>query len=95
MSRSKKNRKLKNGAFIHCVYFRSNKKDKTIANRIMRRNNKILIKLDKDLINKLKEVRDIWEFDSDGSCYYINFKRKRFFGDTEWSKEDIRKINQK
>lgn len=95
MSRSKKNRKLKDGAFLRWVSFRSNKKDKTIANRIMRRNNKLLIKLGKDPINRLKEICDIWNFDSDGECSYINFKRKIFFRDAGWSKEDIRKINQK
>lgn len=100
MSRSVKNRHLKNGAHFHWVSFFSNKRDKQIANRAMRRINRVHLKNgDEDLIHSLKEVRDIWNFDSDGECGYINFLSYRFYNHlnrySPWTRDDIRSINAK
>lgn len=102
MSRSKKNRKLKFGGFFHWVTFKSNKKDKRIANRTMRHNNKILIKLGKDPINKVKEIYDNWNFNSDGGAKYRTYnKQNRFgvsysiWGQEAWSQENINYMNRK
>jgi len=96
MSRSVKNRHLEHGAYFHWISFFSNKRDKQIANRMMRRTNKIRLKLGQDLYHSLKEVRDIWNFDSDGGCAYINFLENKYFNElSSWTKEEIRKINAK
>lgn len=96
MSRSLKNRKLKHGAHFHWVSYSSNKLDKQYANRSMRRNNRIRIKLGKEPYHHLREVCDNWNFNSDGGCSYVNFLGSRFGHKGEpYSKEDIRLINRK
>ena len=102
MSRSRKNRKLKFGGFFHWVSFKSNKKDKQIANRNLRRTNKLRIKLGQDTLNKLKEVRDIYCFDSDGEAYYMTYNKQNrqgvgnsIWGQDAWSEEDINRLNRK
>ena len=91
---------------MHWVSYRSNKTDKRIANRRMRRNNRVLIKLGKTPYNKLKELCDIWNFDSDGKAYYMSYNLQNrlaahqyipcsIYSDSPWCDEDIIKINMK
>lgn len=64
MSRSKKKPYL-----AWACYF-SNKKDKTIANRIFRRKNKYRLKKGKPPLYHVREVSDTWNFESDGLAVY-------------------------
>lgn len=102
MSRSRKNRKNKFGGFFYWVSFKSNKEDKRIANRAMRRNNKMRIKAGKDPFTKLKEICDNWNFNSDGNAQYRSYnKQNRYgveysvWGQGAWSEENIIYMNRK
>jgi hypothetical protein len=68
----------------------------------MRRNNRVLIKLGKEPFSKLKEICDIWNFNSDGEAIYTSYKKQNsyivshsIYDVGTWTDEDIRKINQK
>lgn len=59
----------------------SDKKDRSTANRKLRRKVKMLIKKGLDFFPILKEISDKWGWNSDGGSYWMNdldekFKRK-------------------
>lgn len=51
---------------------RSNKEDKKLANRYFRRYNKYALFSNKNLLYRLRECSDVYEFDSDGLDFYIS-----------------------
>lgn len=54
------------------VSYSSNKKDKQVANRKFRRLNKILSKTNPGKLRyRLREVSDVWSFNSDGLARYV------------------------
>lgn len=58
------------------VCYFSNKKDKRIANRLFRRLNKVLLKIDPErLKHRVREVRDTYDFASDGLAHYVGDSR--------------------
>lgn len=71
MSRSK----IHHPKVSHVCYF-SNKKDKRIANRLLRRSNKQLLSQDlleeKRCLRTLREISDVYDFKSDGLPYYMS-----------------------
>ena len=57
-----------------CVYyhFTSNKWSKKHANRIFRKQNKIRLKTQRNLLYKVREIADNYDFLSDGPLIYIH-----------------------
>lgn len=72
-------------------YF-SNKKDKTIANRTLRRKNKHRLKKDKPLLHHVREVSDTWNFDSDGLAVYRG-KDLEFYKELLGEEEGVKEFN--
>ncbi len=101
MSRSVKSRKEKHGAFISYVCYFSNKKDKRLANQRFRTTERNQLRkmvsddeLDRDPVKNIREVSDVWNFDSDGLAHYISFLDKGYDGE-EWTRDEIRKYRMK
>lgn len=57
-------KKHPSGTFV--VYNHSNKKDKRLANRKLRRVNKVILKTNRGCFKKMREVSNVWNFNSDG-----------------------------
>lgn len=57
-----------------CVYYHytSNKWSKKHANRIFRKQNKIRLKTQRNLLYKVREIANIWDFLSDGPLIYVH-----------------------
>ena len=71
MSRSKR----KTPVFGH-TKSDSEKQDKRLANRRLRRCVKTAITADKEDVPKLREVSDVWSMDKDGKSYWKDAKEK-------------------
>ena len=99
MSRSRYKSCTKKQGFINWVCYFSNKEDKTITHRMFRRKSKA--KLYKDLVTnnlenhlnfeKMREIRDVWDFDSDGLKFFVFYKDIASF----YNEENIRHMIQK
>lgn len=63
-------RSYKKHPFISFACHVSNKEDKVSANRLFRRISKKKLKQGEDPLHSLKEISDVWDFDSDGLPYY-------------------------
>lgn len=99
MSRSIRNRHIKNGVHLKCGGD-SDKKDKRIANRKFRHKENLearetfIQEEDKFETTDIKDVSNTYEFRSDGLAYYIDLnKSHRFLG--KIPKEEIYKYKNK
>ena len=72
-------RSLKKHPYIK-IAGRSDKKSRTIANRKLRKANRIRLKRDPESgdFKILREVSDTWEFQSDGLAYYMKNCKKEW-----------------
>lgn len=90
MSRSFK----KNPFQAVCCYI-SNKKDKTIANRLFRRKSKRNLKVGKELPYSIREVSDTYNFSSDGLPTYVGKHDYDFLTKLGYSLEYIEELYKK
>lgn len=83
--------------FIHIARGR-NRPYKKMANRKFRRYNKIILKINpSNLLYRLKECSNVWDFPTDGLAYYSDpslWKRFKMWKDVDL-KEIYRKIMKK
>ena len=101
MSRSYHKSNTMEHAYINWVCYSSNKKDKQVCNRLLRRISKLKLKkaittdnLDNYLgYNKPREVRDVWDFNSDGLRHFFSFKHCPWV--SKYTEEDIKKYIRK
>ena len=77
-----------------CCYF-SNKKDKTIANRLFRRISKKKIKEGKDPLYSLRECSNTYNFDSDGLAFYFPKKYYNYLLEIGHTQEDVDELYRK
>ncbi|WP_396167744.1 hypothetical protein [Flavobacterium sp.] len=54
----------------------SEKQDKTIANKKLRRLVKVRIAKKNEILPLLREVSNVWNFDKDGKRYYYNINKE-------------------
>lgn len=89
MGKSVKNRHDKYGTFVKICGV-SDKKDKRLANRKFRRYSKIDIydPENDNIVHDLKEVSDVYDFNSDGLAVYINFSQRSKWCDEPYSEYD-------
>lgn len=66
----KMSRSYKKHPYICCACYKSNKRDKTLANRIFRHRTLQNIRSGKEPLYSLKQVSDTYNFPSDGLAYY-------------------------
>ena len=57
---------------ISWVIYKSNKKDRTLANKIFRAKSKNRIRNGKEPLHSLRECSDVWNFNSDGLPHWRN-----------------------
>lgn len=65
-------RSFKHSPCVAVVCYSSNKKDKILTNRLFRRVSKYNLRNNKPMPLRLREIRDVWDFVSDGLAYWSN-----------------------
>ena len=90
MSRSFK----RNPFMCYCIYV-SNKKDKTVANRLFRKRSKQRLKQGEEPLHSLKEISDTWNFDSDGLAYYHPKEYYNYLLELGCTQDDIDELYRK
>lgn len=88
-------RSYKKHPFIAIVCYFSNKKDKTIANRLFRRISKKKIKEGKEPLYSLKECSDVYNFDSDGLARYFPKKYYNYLLEMGYTQNDVDELYRK
>lgn len=91
MSRSFKKKPF---ACVYCNYI-SNKWSKKRANRIFRKQNKIRLKTQRNLLYKVREIADNYDFLSDGPLIYIHKYWYNYLSETGSSQEKCNELYNK
>lgn len=78
-----------------CYHFTSNKWSKKHANRIFRKQNKIRLKTQRNLLYKVREIANIWDFLSDGPLIYVHEKWYNYLLKTGSSQEECNELYNK
>lgn len=80
-----------------CVYYHytSNKWSKKHANRIFRKQNKIRLKTQRNLLYRVREIADNYDFLSDGPLIYIHKKWYNYLLETGSTQEECNELYNK